>query len=205
VAQRKERPLRKKYGRLERINRKDQGVVGSLAETSTGPIATQLWERDLVSYDENANIKVQPEKVKAAVTEFMSDSRNADLPRADLVGFAQADAAAAGRPIDKATAERRLNRREAARAQAILLSANEGKVKLTPAQTERLERAAKGEYLDMVYSQYKSGDRGRILGERKEKRADNLTTKEARDEQSRYFRENIMKYGRRFRPGKKAG
>jgi hypothetical protein len=51
-----------------------------------------------------------------------------------------------------------------ARTTAIRAAAKVGKVTLTEAQERRLNEIEQGRYLDLVYGQFKSGERGTLLG-----------------------------------------
>lgn len=194
---RKQRPIDSRRAETDVASVDTQSEFTAFAERNSGPIAHHLFDQDLIEYDDRGELAVKKEKVKEAAEQQIREIRAAVDAREQIVQYEKEAAANAGQILTTKSAEARINRREAARAQAILLAAKIGKVKLTEAQERRLNIVAQGQYLDHVYSQYKSGDRGTALGVKHERGIGNMYRTEAdREEQQRHFMQNVMS-GRR--------
>ncbi|MBX3082920.1 MAG: hypothetical protein KF716_14900 [Anaerolineae bacterium] len=176
-------------------NIRDIDTLRYFAENEPGNVQMALFQLDLVDYDDDAQIVVKKESTKqAAAAKVKQTQAAAEAPRSYYVKEVQNQAAASGRLISPRTAEQRINRAEAAEAVAILIAARSGGVRLTPAQTERLEKISTGGYLDIVYSQYKSGERGTLAGPKaKQRRAGLDATPAAREDRRRDFYQNVMR------------
>lgn len=164
-----------------------------------GPVARELWNQELVEYNDKAQIVVNRSEVQAQARSFVKDTQDASYPRDYLVKLYKEQTPGA-QQINDAAAEQGLNRHYAAKAKAILTAAEVGKVQLTESQRERLQRAADGEYLALKYSQYKSGDRGTLVGVKKEVlKARSEDARQLADERRRIFYTEIYRYGGRRR------
>ena len=181
-------------GRVQRgfKNIRDVDTLQYAVEDSAGNVQYALFDLDLVDYDENVKLYVKTENTKQAAAAKVKQTQSAaEAPRSYYVNSVKNQAAASGRLISNRTAEQRINRAEAVEATAILVAARSGGVRLTPAQTERLTKIADGGYLDIVYSQYKSGDKG-TLAPKKQRRAGLDATPAAREDRKRDFFQNVM-------------
>ena len=166
----------------------------SLLADEHGNVQQALFQLDLVDYDDDLNVSVKKDNVRQqAAAKVRQTKAAAEAPRSYYVDHVRQQAAASGRMITHRTAEQRINRAEAAEAIAILVAARSGGVRLTTAQNERLEKISKGGYLDLVYGQYKSGDKGTFAGPKvKQRRAGLDATPAAREDRRRNFYQNVM-------------
>lgn len=186
---------------VDSINTPDE--LNRFAYEQTGSVNSALLENDLAEVNDDGEFVVNKGNVKKEARKYVDyTQRFPEYPRDYINDLRREEAAAAGRPLTRQGAERQINREEAAKARAILLAARVGKVELTEAQRQRLERVDRGEFLDMVYGQYKSGDRGTIEGPKKKdnyRRASNYATEAAREEARMHFITNVMYSGRHSR------
>ncbi len=148
-----------------------------------------------IVYTESGTLIVEKEKVKQAAFEFVKESQEfPEYPKEYVLkSFVEGPG---GRVLSPQYAEDKINTEYALKARGILIAAKFGKVPLTTAQKERLERTEKGEYLDLVYGQYGSGTRGTLLGKKKENRggAGSAATPEAREEKRQEFFSTLYRY-----------
>jgi hypothetical protein len=175
---------------------KDRESLERFAESDRqGPVARELWNQELVEYNDKAEIVVNQSEVQAQARSIAKDTQDASYPREYIVKLYKEQTPGAEN-LNTQDAERAVNRHYAAKAQAVLTAAEVGKVKLTDAQRERLQRVANGEYLNVKYSQYKSGDRGTLVGVKKEVlKARSQDARAMADERRRDFYENVYKHG----------
>jgi hypothetical protein len=131
------------------------------AETSKNRVANHLWDHELIAYNDQAQVVVNADKTRASAKSLMDDTRDAQYPRKYLVEGARDLYGIQG---DDKAVESRINREKAAHAQAVIVAAHVGDVKLTDAQTRYMHSVAQGNYLSEKYSQYASGDRGTLQG-----------------------------------------
>lgn len=125
--------------------------AGSSHEVASRMRSLGMAEKDEIFGDVTYNRA----KVEKEAKLFVRDSQDAEM---DRQSFASTFRTARGQlPVD---AERAVNHDMAVTARAILTAAKLSNAKLTDAQTRRLETASKGGYLNMVYRQYSSGDKG---------------------------------------------
>jgi hypothetical protein len=162
------------------------------AETSRGPVNRALFDQGLIEYSEQGQIVVNRSEVQAQARGYVKYTQDATYSRDYLVSSYR-EATPGADKINKAAAERGLNKHEAAKAKAILLAADLGKVNLTDAQRQRLERVAAGDYLNLVYNQYASGSRGTVAPKKRERRASLDSTEAAADERRRVFYTEVMR------------
>jgi len=162
------------------------------AETSKGPVNRALFDQGLIEYNNQGQFVVNRSEVQAQAREYVKYTQDATYSRDYLVSSYQ-EVTPGAEHINKAAAERGLNKHEAAKAKAILLAADLGKVNLTDAQRTRLQTVAEGGYLDLVYNQYGSGDRGTLAPKKKERRASLDSTEAAADERRRVFYTEVMR------------
>jgi hypothetical protein len=191
---------RRRYGKGERAKDNPEPASAAelteFAETSKGPIRRQLFNLALIDYSaETGEIEVNTAEVKAQAREYVKYTQDASNARGYLVQ-AYRDVTPGAEQLSEKAAEAGLNRHEAAKAKAILLAARVGRVKLTDAQLERLGRVAKGEYLDLVYSQYKSGSSGTLTPMKKKFTGATAQSVLYAEERKRAFYENVL--GRRI-------
>jgi len=187
---------RRRYGQYQRAT--DPALpaherdLERFAEKSRGPINRALFDQGLVEYNNQGQMVVNRSEVAAQAREYVKYTQDATYSRDYLVSSYQ-EVTPGAEHINKAVAERGLNKHEAARAKAILLAADLGKVNLTDAQQQRLKTVANGGYLDLVYNQYTSGDRGTLAPKKKERRASLDSTEAAADERRRVFYTEVMR------------
>ena len=159
-------------------------------------MARALWDQELIDYDEHGKVVVNRNQVQAEAREFVRDTQDASYPK-DYIIKSYKDTTPGAEHISDQAAEGRVNRYYADKAQAVLTVAQIGNVKLTDAQRERLQGVADGKYLEMKYSQYRSGDRGTLLKKKKERRAGLDSSTEAAAERRRVFYTEVMRSRRR--------
>jgi len=163
-------------------------------EAGKGRLANELW--NYAEYSPTGEITINKERTRQAASDFVKDTQDASYPREYIISSYQS---ISGRKVSRQYAEGRINAEQAIRARAILIAADQGSVKLTPAQRERLERVERGEYLDLVYGQYKSGKRGTLQGVSKKEKygssGNEAATPEGREEKAAQFRAEIARYG----------
>jgi hypothetical protein len=172
----------------------DPYTLAFVVNKTHGNVVNSLFEQDLVDYADNGALIIKKENIKSnAAAKVKQTQAAAERPRSYWINDIRQEAAASGRLISYKAAENRVNRAEAVEATAILVAARSSDTKLTPVQYERLEKIADGGYLDLVYGQYKSGDRGTFAGTKvKERRASNEATPAAREDRKRDFYQNVM-------------
>lgn len=154
----------------------DRGKPGDSTESlnafisnSNGPLSAALRsdEMNLLELDFFTDeYTVHTDNVKTAARRFVQESQNIQYSREYLVSIAQHEAARNNVTAESKTAERLYNQAYASQAQAILDAARIGNVKLTEAQMRRLQTAAGGDYLDMVYTTA-SSERGSLANQTK--------------------------------------
>lgn len=131
--------------------------LNNFLKQSNGPLSYAIANPDtgLVSVDYSRPddyFTVNKEAVKSEAAAFVKESQNIQYGKDYLMGLAKERAAENGVELSDAEVEKAFNAQYATRAQAIQATATAGGVKLTDAQTRRLQEAADGKYLDMVYS-----------------------------------------------------
>lgn len=154
-------------------------------------LARQVWEHELVEYNQQAELVINKEKTKSAAADLVKETQDAGYSRDYLVSTYES---ASGRKLNQRAAEDRINHEQAIRARAILVTSEVGKVKLTEAQKERLHKVERGGYLELIYGQYKSGDRGTLQGTKKDFTGAGATgsaSEAERAEKARYFRTEV--------------
>jgi hypothetical protein len=175
------------------------------AENSPGPVANKLFEEKVIKYNDKGEIVVDRAVVEARAKRFVEDSRDATYSKDYVVRAYQEEARERGETLTTRQAENAYNREQAARARAILVAAEVGKVKLTEAQERRLKETSEGNYLRLVYNQYKSGERGTVIGVKDKNARGRSTSEEAsrfRDFRREEFLRNI---GRHYQERQRAG
>lgn len=141
------------YG-LAEINSKDKGdpgtteaSLGEFAENSNGPVSAQLWERGLIGYDSEGNVKVRKEAVRAEVEAIKAEVISArEYPKEQLY---QQAADATGLPAKQAiNAEGRTMQ---ARVKAVYAAAKAGGVTISPSDKRVLNSLEQGRYVETIY------------------------------------------------------
>ncbi len=139
------------YGRYKRARERlplpqTKNELTRFAEESQGPVADALFDEDLVGYTEGGVLAVKPERVKERAKDYVQETMlTAQVSKFSLIDAEKRDLERKGiTGITDRQAANSINRQEAVKAKAILSAANVGKVDLTPAQRERLRRAAGG-------------------------------------------------------------
>lgn len=172
--------------------------ITGFVEQSKGPVAEALFAEDLITYSEGGVIAVKPERVAQRAKDYVVETQlSAQTSKRSIIDAETRNLERLGvTGVTDKVAINSINRQEATKAKAILTAAQVGGVKLTEAQQERLRRAAGGRFLDLVYSQYESGERGTLQGVKQEhKQASFLNMAEsAKEERAREFRENTRRY-----------
>jgi len=172
--------------------------ITGFAENSKGPVAAALFEEDLIEYSEGGVISVKNERVAQRAKDYVVETQlTAQTSKRSVIDAEARNLERLGvTGITDKVAANSINRQEAHKARAILTAAQVGGVKLTPAQSERLSRAAGGRFLDLVYAQYESGERGTLQGVKQEHRqASFLNMSEAaKEERAREFRQNTRRF-----------
>ena len=166
---------RRGAGGISSRRRRDVGEPGtsaeslsSFAETSPGPVAVALFEQNLIAYDKTGKLAVQRDQVKEAARKFVKESQTTEYDRGYLVDSMRERVRERGGNISYRQAENLINSEYAEKSRAIQLASSVGKVRLTEAQDRRLKQVERGGYLDFVYSQYASGNRGTLQGVKNE-------------------------------------
>lgn len=121
-------------------------VFNNWAEDNGDPLSQALWTQALLEYLPTGQLTIARLKVRDAASQLVKASMDASLSRAYMLELGET------------------NDKYAMLAGAVLVAGKRGGVKLTPAQNTRLNRMVAGEFLDMVYSQFASGDRGTLQG-----------------------------------------
>lgn len=122
---------------------------------SNGPLAQNLRDPSmgLTSLDFFTDeYVINRDAVATAARSFLVESQNFEYGREYILSLARDRARENGVFLEGAALERAYNREYAARAQAILTAVDIGSVRITDAQRRRLEQAAAGDYLGVVYS-----------------------------------------------------
>jgi hypothetical protein len=188
---------------LELPTNKDE--LEKFAENSPGPVANKLFEEKVIQYNDKGEIVVNKAVVQSRAKRFVEDSRDATYNKDYVVRATQEEARERGENLTKRQAENSYNRDQAARAKAILVAAQVGRVRLTEAQERRLKETAEGNYLTLVYSQYKSGDRGTVIGV-KDKNARGRSMSEDAQNMRAFRREEFLRnIGRHYQERERAG
>lgn len=146
----------------------DTGSAGDTAEslnhfmnTSNGPLAYAIGDgtTNMVSVDysgEQDAYTINRANVKAEAAAFVKESQDIHYSKDYLLSLAKERAAENGVTLGDDQLEHAFNQQYATRAQAIQTLAKVDKIPLTDAQTRRLQTAADGHYLDMVYARNNS-------------------------------------------------
>lgn len=179
--------------------------LGKFAETSPGPVANKLFEEKVIQYNDKGEVVVNRAVVESRARRFVEETRDATYSKNYVVRSYQEEAHERGETLTERQAENAYNREQAARARAILLAAQIGKVRLTEAQERRLEETSRGKYLELIYSQYKSGERGTVVGV-KDKNARGRSTSEEATRTREFRREQFLRnIGRHYQEFERAG
>ncbi len=139
-------------------------ALETFAEANKHSVAKHLWNHDMVEYSKEGKLVVNPENTKAAAAALVRDTKDATVSKDYLISGSRSLNGYSGSDQDVA---RSINRDKSQHAQAVLMAAHVGDVKLTDSQNRTMQSLAKGNYLNEKYSQYASGDRGTLLGPRK--------------------------------------
>ncbi len=128
------------------------GEMGAFLESRRGArskLAGELWDRGMVGYSSTGRITVKPEGVQRAAADLIGRSKASEYP----VSYIRNQYQRAGRRVlGNQAAENRYNAEAAREARAVLGAARVGKVKLTPAQKQRLNTIERGGMLDLQYT-----------------------------------------------------
>lgn len=140
---------------------RDNGIPGdtleslqSFLETSNGPLANELW--GYVGYAPDATIQITGD-VRDAAKRFVEETMDWKVSKSYILENIRYAAEQNGVIVTEKQAERLGNQDAATRARAILTLARTGKIRLTEAQQRRLNEAADGNYLNMVYDGREEG------------------------------------------------
>lgn len=191
----------------ERIkNKKD---LEKFANKQGGAIQLELWDNKLVDLNDNFEIEVNQDKVKARANELV---KGVTELRYNPHDYWRKSLAEEGKELG--VSERQAinleNRESQVQARAVLLAARVGKVKISPYETGVLKKLAYGRVEDVVWGEQdtttgrRQYQRGRYFTElgfaEREKRAKRgyrgETTEARRDEQRRNFAEFVTAGGR---------
>lgn len=132
-----------------------EAQLTAFLNTSQGPLAQTFRENSFGIVEENwvtGNWSVIPENVRSAAKYFVAESQNIQYGRDYILSLVQAEAAQNGITVDLNGAARLYNQQYGYQAQAIQTAAAIANVRLTDAQRRRLETAANGDYLSLVYT-----------------------------------------------------
>lgn len=129
---------------------KDETEYDAFFWANQSPVV--VYSEQVSDFDSEGRRVVVPDKVREAAREFVKDTQYAkeEWEIQEWISSYQTSGALNSRARSEDGAIKKLNREKAAQAQAILTAAEVGKVKLTDPQRQRLERAASGEYYQMV-------------------------------------------------------
>lgn len=128
------------------------------ADSSGSPVASQLWERELIRYDANGDIVVNPSKVSREVQSLKQEvilSREYDLDEYEK------EAARAYNTTPKKALNQQ-SRELAARAAAVQLAARVGNVEISAADKRTVNALSKGEFVSHTWGEKDGSGRRRF-------------------------------------------
>lgn len=163
--------------------------LGRFAETSNGPIATQLWERELVHYDAEGNIRVDRRRVQQEVDAIQREVVSTrEYPKEELYKMAEQATGLTGKQAVNAEA-----RTMQARVKAVYAAAEAGGVNISPAAKRVLNPLRDGRYEETVYGKEGRYDSGTLAtrwkANRKARSSDPAAQARARE-----LREQLREY-----------
>jgi hypothetical protein len=115
-------------------------------------LGRQFWDETmaLVDYDDDWNLRLQPENIRNAARVFVRESQDIQYSRDYIVDLMIQQAQERGVRVENP--EEFFNQQYSYQARAILRASDLANVRLTEAQNRRLNTALRGGYLDMVYT-----------------------------------------------------
>ncbi|MBZ0294509.1 MAG: phage head morphogenesis protein [Anaerolineae bacterium] len=138
-------------GDLTSITTQD-GLAEWMLNNENTALGKQFWDETmgLTGYDDNWNLRLQPDGIRSAAKTFVASSQDIQYSRQYIVDLASQMARENGVSVNNP--EEFYNQQFAYQAQAILKAADLANVRLTEPQMRRLNIALNGQYLDMVYT-----------------------------------------------------
>lgn len=135
-----------------------EASLGTFAETSNGPVAAQLWDRGLIGYDAQGNVRVRKEAVRSEVESIKREVVSArEYSKEEL--YKQASSATGLPPRQAVNAEARTMQ---ARVKAVYAAAKAGDVKISPADKRVLNGLERGQYVETIYGKEGRFDAGTL-------------------------------------------
>lgn len=188
---------------------KNKNDLEKFANKEGGAVQLELWENKLIDLNDNFEIEVKPDKVKARAAELV---KGVTELRYNPYDYWRKSVTEEGKElgVSEKQALNLENRESQVQARAVLLAARVGKVKISPYETGVLKKLAYGRVEDVVWGeraqdtgrrQYQRGRYFTELGfaerEKRAKRGYRGETTEARkDEQRKNFAEFVTAGGR---------
>ena len=135
------------YGKDKGTPGRTEKSLGEFAESSAGPVASQLWERRLVKYDAEGNVRVDKDRVRQEVDAIQREVVSArQYSKAELYKQAEDATGLTGKQAVNAEA-----RTMQARVKAVYAAAEAGGVPISPAAKRVLNPLRDGRYVETVY------------------------------------------------------
>jgi hypothetical protein len=135
----------------------DEASMNKFLQKSNGPLSYAIADPNsglvkVVYGADGERFVVDKGAVASEAKAFVHESQNIQYGKDYMLSIAREKALSNGVHLTDAQLEPAFNQQYAIRARAIQTAAEAGGVRLSAAQTERLNTAASGHYLDMVYA-----------------------------------------------------